>query len=174
MVGIWFFAISPLQERLRVLSTQLEEVQFDVQRTRRTVEMAEEFEAELEAAVKELAQMEQGVAKGDVYRWMVNVLLRLQEQFRIEFTQIEQPAIGELKRPPKAPYLGATFAVTGTATYHQFGRFLAELEGRFGHMRLLSLELEPASYVELSPAEPGKLTFKMEVLVLAQRASNVP
>jgi hypothetical protein len=56
--------------------------------------------------------------------------------------------------------------VAGSAQFHDLGRFLADLENQFPHVRLLNLSLDVSAP---SPTvEPETLSFKMDIVTLAK------
>lgn len=169
---VWLTLIQPQQERLKALTVELSKTQESVKATRLLVRSSDEYKASLQAAAQKLQTVEQRMAQGDVYRWTINTMLGYQEPFAVDFAEFLQPQIAELNIPPKVPYKGATTSVAGTATYHDFGRFLAAFENAYPHVRLQRLELEPASQIQTDPNEPGKLSFRMEFVSLVK--SSVP
>lgn len=172
MVLAWRTLVQPQQDRLHVLTVELAKTQESVQATRLLVGSSDEYKASLQAAAQKLQAVEQRMAQGDVYRWTINTMLGFQEPFGVDFAEFPQPQIAELNIPPKVPYKAATTSVAGTATYHDFGRFLATFENEYPHFRLQRLELEPATQIQTDPNEPGKLSFRMEFLALVK--SSVP
>ncbi|GEM_PF-758259 len=169
---LWFAAIRPLQASIAEFRTKTGEVQGKIDSANRAILLSDRFRTDFEAARRKLHQAEQGIAKGDVYRWIINTLLDFQAGFKeIELTDFEQPQIGELPMPPALPYRAATFYLSGIATYHQFGKFLAAFENRFSYIRLQNLQLEPANTVQNIPEAPGKLNFKMQLLLLVSTNS---
>ena len=110
---------------------------------------------------------------GDVYRWTTRTFTRLQTN-QVEISQLEPPRLGEVNILPKVPYKAATFTVIGTAYYHDFGKFLANLENGFPHVRVQRLELEPTQFGEPETEEQEKLNFKMEILALVKSRDTEP
>jgi Tfp pilus assembly protein PilO len=165
---VWFLLIYPLRAQLRVKTAELTEVQGRQKNARRSARLAEDVRTDLAAALDQLAEAETGVARGDIYRWMVNLLLDFGRTHRVVFDKIGQPTVADLEIPPKLPYQGAVFEVSGSGTYRDFGRFLADFENRFRLIRLQSLELEPASYVETDSNQPIRLSFRLNFLVLVK------
>lgn len=173
--ALWWLVVAPLRAAVKAEVNRLAEVQHKLQNARRTMQKAKQIDADLQEASRRLEGLEQGIAQGDCYRWLVNALLAFQGAFDVEITQVEQPALlAEAPLPPKVPYKAATCVVTGVGTYHAFGFFLAEFENRYPLIRLQSLELEPAAYVETDPRASGKLTFKLKLLVLVKPTGHGP
>ena len=67
---------------------------------------------------------------------------------------------------PNFPYKQATLSLAGTAHFHDFGHFLADLENQFPHIRVLNLSLE----LNQSPAAEDQETvsFKLDLVTLVK------
>jgi hypothetical protein len=67
---------------------------------------------------------------------------------------------------PNFPYKQITLTVAGTAHFHDLGRFLADLENQFPHVRLLNLGLD--ANAPSATVEPETLSFKIDIVTLAK------
>jgi len=172
--AMWFFLVRPLQANLRRKSEALESARARADRDRRVVLMSESLKADLDDATRRLQVTEEGVARGDIYRWTLNLLLGYAEQYHIQFNNIEQPSVGETIYPPKSPYKSATFVVSGTGTYHEFGNFMAGFERRHPLIYCQTLDLDPAPFFEAQPDQGGKITFRMGLSVLVRPRPGTP
>ena len=67
---------------------------------------------------------------------------------------------------PNFPYKQVSITVMGTGHYHDIGRFVADFENTFPHMRLqnFGMELLPSA----GSAEQEMLTFKVEIITLVK------
>jgi len=65
---------------------------------------------------------------------------------------------------PAFPFKQVKFAVTGTAYYHDLGRFIADFENTYPHIRVANLQVQPGDAGD--GAE--KLSFRMEVIALVK------
>jgi hypothetical protein len=77
-----------------------------------------------------------------------------------------------LNVPPKVPYKASTFALVGTAYYHDFGAFLADLENSSPFIRLKSMSLESTSSGVEDPSTSDKLSFRVEFMTLIKPATD--
>ena len=121
----------------------------------------------LAEARKELAGAESDVGSGDLYAWVVTTLRRFKAPYRVnipQFNTLGAPTPVDLV--PNVPYQQTSLALTGTARFHDLGRFLADLENQFPHVRVVNLNLELNS----SPAtgEEESLAFKMDLVTLVK------
>ncbi len=136
---------------------------------RRRIKMRPVFERELALAQGRLGEIEETMAAGDVYLWMVRVLDQSSEKFEVTFNQVEAPQFEPSQFMPSVPYEAARFTVSGRATYHEFGAFMADLENAYPLLRFHRLELEPFAYGRPNPEEVGLLRFQAELTVPVRR-----
>jgi hypothetical protein len=60
----------------------------------------------------------------------------------------------------------------GTALYRDFGRFIADFENKFPHMRVQNIEMEPAAQIAGANTDPERLSFRLEIVALVN--PNLP
>jgi Tfp pilus assembly protein PilO len=156
LIRYQYGVIERLEQRRVGVNKRLEEMHSIVRRAAVT-------EKELAVTSKKLAKLEEKMASSrDVYTWMVTMLGRFKQPFSVDIPQVSLPVVGDVTLLPKFPYKQATLKISGTGRYHEIGRFLAEFENKFPHMRLLNLEITPAS----TPGEQGLLSFNVDVVSL--------
>ena len=173
VVGIWFGLIESQQAGLRSKAKLLAETQGKLQTVQRELRLTEGFKATLDSIQRQIQGMEAKMPTGDVYRWAIRSITSLQSN-NVEIANLEPPRIGESTILPKVPYKTALLYVNGTAHYHDFGRFLANLENSFPHMRLQRLELDPMQFGEATSAGQEQLNFKIEILALIKASVAEP
>jgi hypothetical protein len=173
MAGIWFGLLEPQQASLRNKAKLLQETQGKLAAVQRELRLTETFKKHLETARQEIESMEAKMPTGDVYRWAIRSITSLQTD-NVEIANLEPPRIGESSILPKVPYKTALLSVNGTAYYHDFGKFLANLENSYPHMRVQRLELEPTQFGEATTAGQEQLNFKLEILALVKASAGGP
>jgi Tfp pilus assembly protein PilO len=173
VAGIWFGLLEPEQASLRNKAKLLAETQGKLSTVQRELRLTESYKVHLDAARRQIESMEAKMPTGDVYRWVIRSITSLQTN-NVEIANMEPPRIGESSILPKVPYKTALLSVNGTAHYHDFGRFLANLENSFPHMRLQRLELEPTQFGEVTTAGQEQLNFKLEILALVKPSAVEP
>lgn len=171
LAAIWFLFIQPEQAALKTKRNTVVELGGKVRAVKRNVEMAGKFKNDLQLVEDRVGTFESKMAAGDVYRWLVRAFPS-QASNNIEITALEPPHLTDPIILPRVAYKAALFKVTGTAYYHDFGKYLANLENAFPHMRLTQLEMEPAHLGEAVAEEDEKLTFIMEMLTLIKPATT--
>jgi hypothetical protein len=131
------------------------------------IKHAQQIEADLDIAKKALADAEADIASGDLYSWVINTLRDFKAKYKVNIPQFNPIAgTAEVNLLPNFPYKQATLSVAGTAHYHDFGRFLADLENQFPHIRVLNLSLD----LNQSPVaeEQETVSFKLEIVTLVK------
>jgi Tfp pilus assembly protein PilO len=127
---------------------------------------ATRIESDLADARQTLSQLESDVAPaGDIYSWVIGTLRSFKAPYKVEIPQYSQ--IGpttEMTMLPNFPYKQASMTVAGKAHYHDLGRFLADFENRFPHIRILNLGLD----VDGNPQEVEMLAFRMDIVTLVK------
>jgi Tfp pilus assembly protein PilO len=173
IAGVWFGLIKSQRGTLEKYTRDSLQAQEKVTNAKRRIEKEKQIQAELDLAGQELKTIEDGMASGDLYSWLIVTLnkFRIPYKNRVEIPNFSRETIAEVLVIPNFPYKAATFTIRGTAYYHDLGRFVADFENTFLHTRLLNLELEPLGLpnlgaVRANPDEEEKLTFKMDIVTL--------
>jgi hypothetical protein len=135
-----------------------------------TIESADAIDAQLNAAVKELATQEESMVTGDKFAWLVTkIKTTLKQHPKLEVPDYSTILEDDCSLLAKFPYTQVSISIKGTGYYHDIGRFIAELENDLPLFRVLNLELEPAqpgAHGEKDRAE--KLSFKMSIVALVK------
>jgi len=105
------------------------------------------------------------MATGDNYAWTFDTIRRFKASYRVDIPTISQPALGEVDVLPQFPFKQIRVTVSGTAYYHDLGRFIADFENAFPHIRVVNIAIEP-----VNPTEAGneKLSFRMDIVALVK------
>ena len=117
---------------------------------------------ELNAATAALAQAEADMASGDLYSWAYNSLRAFKQPYKVEIPEIGHPVEGEVDLIPGFPYKQMRFTVSGSGYYHDIGKFVADFENAFPHIRVANLTMDPAAI------EGERLSFRMEIIALVK------
>jgi hypothetical protein len=175
IAGIWYGLIRPQQAKLQDSARTTIKAQEKVTNAKRRVEKEKPIQIELDAARQGLKAIEDEMASGDLYSWIIVTVNKFRAAHRVEIPQFSREQVREVNVIPGFPYKGATFTVKGTAYYHDLGKFIADFENTFPHVRLLNLEMEPVALpgpgAQSNPEEQEKLSFKMDILALIKPTS---
>jgi len=161
---IYFFLISPQQDKNKQLAAKIHDRQDKLQAIRNTIKDTESITTTLADLTLQLNRAEQDVASGDVNAWTYDTIRRFKAAYHVEIPSIQQPTIQEVDLLSGFPYRQAKVNITGTAYYHELGKFIADFENNFPHMRICNLILEPASQA------PGaeRLSFRLDIIALVK------
>jgi len=170
---IYYLLIDSPRTKLQEKRQALAEAHAKLDRSRKQIGEAAKVKTTVDLAARELQAMESRMAVGDPYRWLIKAFFDFPAGTNVLIANIEPPHVTESTLLPKVPYKAASFSITGTAHYHQFGTFLAELENYFPHMRLTKVDLTPAYPGEADSGEAERLNFQVEITMLFKPASAV-
>ena len=169
VVALWFLLLDAQQGKLQEISAKITDTQEKLKIMHKAVAESSKLTAELEVAARQLSGLEEDMASGDLYSWIIDNVKRFKISHHVDIPQFGPVATGDVNLLPKFPYRQALLGVSGTAYYHDFGKFLGDFENRFPSMRLQNVELEPVSTV--APGDKEKLSFRMEIVMLVKPTS---
>ncbi len=159
------------RNNLEGIKKKTEDARVELKRIQEAVKHADQTEKQLTASKASLAEAETDIASGDLYSWVVNTLRQFKAGYKVEIPQFLPigPA-SDVNLLPAFPYKQAVLSVSGTAHYHDLGRFLADLENQFPHIRILNLSID----VNSSPTTEDQETiaFKMDIVTLVKTTSS--
>jgi hypothetical protein len=167
LAGLYLGLIKYQQQNLVHLAQKKVTVEVKHRQVLDAIKHAQQIEADLGIAKKALADAEADIASGDLYSWVINTLRDFKAKYKVNIPQFNPIAgTAEVNLLPNFPYKQATLSVAGTAHYHDFGRFLADLENQFPHIRVLNLSLD----LNQSPVaeEQETVSFKLEIVTLVK------
>jgi hypothetical protein len=170
MAGVWFGLISFQKGNLKRLATDKISAQRKLADMKKMIDSAEGVEIELADARKDLTNVENGMASGDLLSWTINTLRRFKLAYKVEipqFSQIDGPKDTTILAD--FPYKQATLTVAGSGAFHELGRFIADFENQFPYARVQNLSMEPSTQVS---AEKEKLSFRMDIVVLVKPSAS--
>ncbi|EEF62423.1 hypothetical protein [Pedosphaera parvula] len=167
IAGLWFGLISYQNTKLNEVSKKIGELDQQMQTVLKTVADAKKLNSDLNGCSQKLDLIETTMASGDLFSWIVSSLKQFNvPSYRVEVPQFGAPAVADVTMFPSFPYKQATVGIGGTAFYYDFGKFLADLENHFPHMRVQNLTLEPSP--GNNPDEKERLAFRMEIVTLVK------
>lgn len=165
--GLWFGLISFQNQNLRTIGQNKETAKTKLKKMEDTIHDASRIEADLGDLSQKLAQLESGMASGDLYSWAINTMRQFKLAYKVDvpqFSAIDGPK--DVSILPAFPYKQASMTIGGTAFYQDFGRFIADFENQFPYVRVLNLTLEPSP--GLMATDHEKLSFKIDLAFLVK------
>lgn len=184
MVGVYYGVIRSQRESLDVLARKKVDEENRIASSQRMAATLNDLQAKLAAAQKDVSSIENTMASGDMYSWIILTMNSFKENggYKVEIPQFSREVTTDVGIMARFPYRAAVFHLRGTAFYHDFGKFVADFENTFPYMRIQNIYLEPAgSSAATALATPGaaagnapadenaeKLAFKMEIVTLVK------
>lgn len=167
-VGLYLGLVKAQKRTLDRISKQTVEQNEKVGGAERLMKSRAEVEKSLEVNLQKLKAIEQTMASGDMYSWIIATVNRFRADRKIDIPQFSREVTTEVGMFPKFPYRAALFNVRGTAHFHDLGKFIADFENAFPYLRVQNVDLEPASQSAATGAavDSEKLSFKMEIVAL--------
>ena len=165
--ALYFLLISHQNENLVRLKNKKADVQASQRRVLEAIKRADAIETDLASAKNELAEAETDIASGDLYSWVINTLRRFNTAYKVSIPQFSSLGpVTEVNLLPNVPYKQTSLSLVGTAHFHDLGRFLADLENQFPHIRVVNLCLD----LNPSPAQDDQETvsFKLDLVTLVK------
>lgn len=160
--GLWYAVIRSQNLTVEVAVKKTQEVRDKIDKAEKALKTAATVETNLETATAQLKAIEQSMASGDMYSWVINTINQFIVSQKVTIPVFSREVIGEVGSLPKFPYKAATFILKGSAYYHDFGRFVSDFENAFPYIRVQNLELTPTTTGE----EKEKLDAKFEIVAL--------
>jgi hypothetical protein len=167
LAALWYVVIQTQKKTRDRIAKEILDQKNKVENAERLVSTTAEIQKKLEGSIKELKTIEDSMASGDMYSWIITTINKFRADRKVEIPQFSREVPIEVGVLPKFPYRAALFNVRGTAYFHDLGKFLADFENSFPYLRVQNLEMEPAANSSAtSTGDAEKLAFKMEIVTL--------
>jgi hypothetical protein len=167
IAGLWFGLIAMEESKIKEIARKNDSVQKEIGKIQKVVVEANEVSLSIKEATNRLNAIEATMPAGDLFSWIVSSIKQFNvPSYKVEMPQIGAPSVDKVHMFSDFPYNQASVAVSGTAYYFEFGKFLADLENHFPYLRVQNLSLEPG--FGTTAEEHEKLTFRMEIVTLVK------
>ena len=167
VVALWYIVIKTQNKTRERIAKEIVVQKNKVDNARRLIASTVEIQKRLDGSMQDLKAIEETMASGDMYSWIITTINKFRADRRVDIPQFSREVPSEVGVLPKFPYRAALFNVRGTAYFHDLGKFLADFENSFPYLRVQNLELEPASASSAtSTGDSEKLAFRMEIVTL--------
>ena len=168
---IFYFLIGAQRDKLNEINGHFEGYITKQHHMKTAMAGSEKMDAELKALEDKLAADEEQMASGDLYSWMYNTIKNFKSAYRVDIPQFSTVESSPTTLLYNFPYKQVKISVSGSAFFQDLGKFLADFENHFPHMRVENLTLEPASGAERE-ADREKLGFRMDIVALVNANSQ--
>jgi Tfp pilus assembly protein PilO len=160
---VYFFLIGPQIDENRKLRAATDSKQARLQEIKRAIgAVGDDANKAVELAGK-LQNAEADEASGDVIAWSYFTIQHFKAGRHVDIATIGQPIVSDMDLLPNFPAKEIKFQITGSGYYSDIGKFIADLENMYPHLRVLNLDLDPVSGPDIPPE---KLSFRMDVIAL--------
>lgn len=163
--AVYFFLIGPQKTETAKLEAQTQKQLAYLEQVKKTIKQADETGKKAGEVAAQLKLAEADMASGDVFAWTYDTIRQFKTGYQVDVPSIGQPAQSDVDLLPNFPYKQIRFSLMGTGYYHDIGKFIADLENKFPHMRVVNLVLEPFNGPD---SAQEKLSFRMEVIALVK------
>lgn len=157
---IWFGLLGSQRSMLARVVESRKVAGAELQGIEKTIKNADATTNELVVMTAALSRAEEDMASGDLYSWAYGTLRLFKQQYKIELPEIGHPVEGEVDLLPSFPYRQMRFVVSGRGYYHDIGKFVADFENNFPHVRVANLSIDSGA------GDGEKLSFRMEIIAL--------
>jgi hypothetical protein len=164
---MWFDLIQPRYEALKQAQSQ-NTAERQLEGIQNAIKRATAVTADLTSITQTLSNSQSDIAAGDLYSWTYNTIRLFKSSYQVNIPDIGHPDVETMDLLPSFPFKQVRFTVTGTAYYHDLGKFIADFENAFPHIRVVNLELQPADVT----GSNERLSFRMDVIALVQPTSS--
>jgi hypothetical protein len=170
IAGLWFGLIALQKDKIKKITDSIAATEQQIDKIQAVAAGTTQVQAALKNSSGRLNAIETGMPSGDLFSWIVRTVKTFNvPAYQVDMPQFGLPVSSQVTMLPSFPYNQAAVAVAGNAYYPEFGKFLADFENRFPHMRIQNLNLEPGGGA--SPEEREKLSFHMEIVTLVKTNS---
>lgn len=176
--GIWFGIIQTRNEVLQGSGARLKKAQDRLADAQRWVKNSDSIQDELDSALKTLEEIEARMPKAsdDLFARTYALLDKAKAGHDVEIREVTRPEKKEGEKKKEVglfmdfPYDASVFSVSGTAHYHDFGKFLADFENSQPSCRVQNVTLGTVVETGAEGATlrlgKEKLAFRMDVIAL--------
>jgi Tfp pilus assembly protein PilO len=160
--SVYFFLIGPENDANRKLGSDTSDRLADLDKYKKIIKQADATAKQLVDITARLNRTEQDVATGDVYSWTYDTIRRFKAAYNnVQIPTSGQPSVSDVDLIPNFPYKQVRVSLNGTAYYQDLGKFIADFENNFPHIRLVNLMIEPVGQIE-------QLNFHVDMVALVK------
>ena len=162
LAGLGFGVIRPQYNKLSTVKKETVDTESKWTAEERLMQQSGTNATKLAALSIELSSNENDMATGDIYAWTLDTIRHFKSNYKVELPEIGQPTVGEMDLLPGFPYQQLRFNISGTGYYHDIGKFIADFENRYPHMRVVNLDMAPVGN------DSERLAFRADIVALVK------
>ncbi|HEV2320255.1 MAG TPA: hypothetical protein VGV18_10925 [Verrucomicrobiae bacterium] len=165
VAGLGFGVIRPQYIKLANIRKETAATQVKWAADQRLILQSSSSATNLSNLYVELSSNEVDIASGDIYAWTLDTVRHFKAGYKVEVPEIGQPRVGPMELFPNFPYQQLRLSINGTGYYHDIGKFIADFENKYPHMRVVNLDMTPVG------SDSEKLSFKADIVTLVKSSS---
>lgn len=161
---VYLLLIQPEQREITRKGQEIKDCHKQLEDMKIAITKQAETTAQFVDCSNRLAQAESDIAVGDTVAWTYDTIRQFKSKYHLDIPGLGQPSSGDVDLIPGMTYRQMRVPLSGTGFYHDLGKFAADFENTFPHMRLVNLTLDPSP----GPNAPDRLAFHFEVIALVK------
>jgi Tfp pilus assembly protein PilO len=163
--AVYFLMIKPQNESNAQIGVETSDKTAELVKIETSIRQADATTVALADINQQLAHSEEDIATGDVFAWTYDTIRHFKTNYHVDIPNVGQPTLSDVDLVPSFPYKQVRVSLSGTAYYHDLGKFIADFENTYPHMRMVNLSIEPS----VQPGGPTeKLAFRVDVIALVK------
>jgi hypothetical protein len=159
---IYFGLVRPQYATISRIQIDIKKAQDDQLKIESIIRQSETIQSQLFDIRDTLLHAEEDMASGDTFAWTYDTIRHFKTPYKVDPT-VGPPTAGDVDLLANFPYKQLKFNISGTAYYHDLGKFISDMENQFPHIRVVNLILEPAGGMG---DDAEKLAFRMDIIAL--------
>jgi hypothetical protein len=160
---IYFALIGPQKDANEKLARDIAAKRTAFENAKNVIKNADQIATNLTELTLLLGRAEDDLASGDVNAWFYEKIRSFKANYHVEIPSVGGANVTDCDLLPGIPYRQVKVTISGTAFYHDLGKFISDFENNFPHMRMENLSLEPSN---TGGAGAEKLAFRLDVIAL--------
>jgi hypothetical protein len=161
--------ISPQRSAMAERRSKLTAAEEALKKAERLAGRGHEIETEVDKLAAQLTALEQQMAQGDLYSWIIRTMTSFQGNHNVTMPNYNPPSVGPMDVFPDFPYETASYAFRGYGHFHDIGKFIADLENRFPFASIRNLELDASGISTATSGDDAeKIGFRFDFVTLVK------
>jgi hypothetical protein len=167
IIAVYMLLIRPQQKRNADMAVTIKNESSRLQQYETLIQQKDASTRQLADLADQLTHAESDVASGDLYAWTVDKIRAFKTPYHhVDIPTIGQPTSSDCDLIGDFPYKQIRCTLSGTAYYHDLGKFLSDFENQFTHCRVANLQASPGGDSQSGSTE--KLNFRMDIIALVK------
>ncbi len=162
---VYYFLIGPQDEQNLKLKADTKAESVKLQQIKTALKQTSATSIAADEKAEQLHHAEEDSASGDLFAWTYDTIRQFKTSQHVDIATIGRPLQSDVDLLPGFPYKQIKFQITGTGFYHDIGKFVADFENKFPHMRVINLSLDSSGGPDTAPE---KLSFRMDIAALVK------